>query len=192
MRILIVDEDHADRRIARHRMGRVYDVDLIIDEADDMDSASKFVGNRYDLIFCDLNFSFYNSAEIIKDIVKLFPKDPVIAISGIETRTISVDCQRFGAQAFLCKDILFNGFEQMSESSNKNFHEMFNIQQAIDNSPEVQRTQAISRSVNHKIDMALREAEATQFVIFNGRKGIIKKLWMILNYPLNLRGSGKR
>lgn len=76
----------------------------MVEEAFDVDAAlQKMRLNKYDLIFLDLKMPKSSGMEVLQSIKKLYPKIPVVMITGYASIETAVEATKLGAFQFIPK-----------------------------------------------------------------------------------------
>jgi two-component system NtrC family response regulator len=99
--VLVVDDEpivcHSLRKILMKQS-------CAVEEAFDVNAALlKMKLNKYDLVFLDLKMPKSDGMELLKSIKQLYPKVPVIMISGYASIKTAVEATREGAFNFIPK-----------------------------------------------------------------------------------------
>jgi DNA-binding NtrC family response regulator len=99
--VLVVDDEpivcHSLRKILAKQS-------CAVEEAFDVDAALlKMKLNKYDLIFLDLKMPKYNGMEVLESMRKLYPKTPVVMITGFASIETAVEATKKGAFQFIPK-----------------------------------------------------------------------------------------
>lgn len=99
--VLVVDDEpivcHSLRRILAKQS-------CAVEEAFDVDAAmQKMKLNKFDLIFLDLKMPKRNGMEVLESIKKLYPKIPVVMITGYASIETAVEATQKGAFNFIPK-----------------------------------------------------------------------------------------
>lgn len=99
--VLVVD----DEPIVCHSLRRILSKQsCLVEEAFDVDAAmQKMKLNKYDLIFLDLKMPKRSGMEVLQSIKKLYPKTPVVMITGYASIETAVEATKLGAFQFIPK-----------------------------------------------------------------------------------------
>lgn len=99
--VLVVD----DEPIVCHSLRRILSKQsCAVEEAFDVDAAlQKMILNKYDLIFLDLKMPKKSGMEVLESIKKLYPKTPVVMITGYASIETAVEATQKGAFNFIPK-----------------------------------------------------------------------------------------
>ena len=105
-RILVVEDDDIDRlaikRALKHQRIK-YDIDFcyLVNEIQTLDGSKTF-----DVILTDMSLPDSEGMQTIRSIVHLFPKTPIVVISGTDNDDIELEAVHCGAQDYLPKKYL--------------------------------------------------------------------------------------
>jgi DNA-binding NtrC family response regulator len=99
--VLVVD----DEPIVCHSLRRILSKQsCAVEEAFDVDAAlQKMKLNKYDLVFLDLKMPKHSGMEVLQSIKRLYPKTPVVMITGYASIETAVEATKLGAFQFIPK-----------------------------------------------------------------------------------------
>jgi diguanylate cyclase (GGDEF)-like protein/PAS domain S-box-containing protein len=104
LRILIIDDDEDDYLIIRDLLLEVTEVRYQIDWVDNYKKALQIINEKnYDSCLLDLRLGKYSGLELLREIVKVKYRMPVILLTGIKNHAIDVEAMNSGAVDFLIK-----------------------------------------------------------------------------------------
>jgi diguanylate cyclase (GGDEF)-like protein/PAS domain S-box-containing protein len=104
LQILIIDDDEDDYLIIRDLLREVTEVGYQIDWIDNYMKALQIINEKvYDCCLLDFRLGKYSGLELLREIVKVKYRMPVILLTGIKNHAVDVEAMNSGAVDFLTK-----------------------------------------------------------------------------------------
>jgi signal transduction histidine kinase len=104
-RLLLVEDNRADRDLMREQLSEISGFDLTIDDAGTLETALAMVAEQhYDSLIIDLDLPDSFGLETLKAMRRACPDTPIVVLSGEGRRSLHAEVLRAGAQDFLNKN----------------------------------------------------------------------------------------
>ena len=109
LKILVCDDDQADRKLVRAYLQQINDREIVLLEAGKRDEIHNALDRgRIDLVFMDIRMPEKSGMEWLEDIVKK-RMAPVVMLTGFGSEEIAVQALQQGAISYLSKSGLSKG-----------------------------------------------------------------------------------
>lgn len=109
--ILLVDDDPADRRLAKSTLSKSRQAaEFAVQTAESLAAALKLMDKtEFDLVLLDLRLPDSQGLQTVDEVCLAHPYMPVVVLSGLADEEIAVKAIKMGASDYLIKDQHFQG-----------------------------------------------------------------------------------
>jgi two-component system CheB/CheR fusion protein len=103
IRILYVDDNQNDRALVRDSLEEEHGGFRVIEATSRNDFEKRLTEGNFDLVLSDFNILGFNGLQVLQEVLRHYPKMPVVIVTGTGSEEIGVEALKCGASDYVIK-----------------------------------------------------------------------------------------